>query len=157
MEIFIEENTKKAMKILMIDHYPFSETTLKKNYRTVVRQHHPDINKQQEAEEKTKQINDSYNLLKNLAMAEPTNEKAAIVREQYEREKEDMFVFWEKCKSCNGTGKRVIQDYSNTSAAQGRTPKYRVETCLRCKGLCETKLKIFNPVIPKGAILNVIV
>ncbi len=153
MKIFIGENTKKAMETLMINHYPFSETTLKKNYKSIIKKHHPDTNKQKEAEEKTKQINSAYDLLKNLAMTEPTDKKANIIKEQHEKEKEDIFIFWEKCKPCHGTGKRVIQEYSDLFQKRATT-KFRVETCFKCQGVGETKLEIFNPVIPKGAILK---
>ena len=155
MKVFIEENTKEAMKLLSITQYPFSEITLKEKYRTAILKCHPDKNEHADAEEKTKQVNAAHTLLKNLAMSEPTEEKANIIKAQYKKEKEDMFIFWEKCKHCNGTGKRIIKEpQTQLQLLQKQMPKYRAETCLKCMGNCEIKREIFNPVIPKGAILK---
>ncbi|MBX9805220.1 MAG: DnaJ domain-containing protein [Alphaproteobacteria bacterium] len=47
--------------------FPFSKTELKKKYRELVKQHHPDANAGSlEAEETVKKINEAYGILKNV-------------------------------------------------------------------------------------------
>lgn len=73
---------------------------------------------------------------------------SVVVKEQYGKDKQDKFIFWEKCVRCSGTGKIVYSILNEKMKME-----YRVEVCPKCYGLGEVKLEVFNPVIPKGAIL----
>ena len=94
MKIDIGENTREAMKVLAIEDFPFSETTLKHNYKQLMFKYHPDRNNG-ETLEQAKSISEAYSGLKNLAMSEPTEEQCNIIKDQHGKEKEDMFMFWE--------------------------------------------------------------
>jgi len=163
MKIIIEEKTKNAMKRLMIKNFPFSETTLKQNYKQLVFKYHPDRNKDdKEAEAKAKEIINAYKLLENLAITEPTEETANIIKKQYKKDKLDMFIFWEPCQRCKTTGKIIIREWPNITIKDRLNfdfyskkihPKYRSEICPVCHGVGEVKVKLFNPVIPKGGVM----
>jgi len=147
-EIHIGSKTKEAMKILEIDQFPFSESALKTSYKRLIFRYHPDRNGEDErCLSKTKEIIEAYNHIKNLAAPEPTEDEAAIIRKQFNKEKEDIFTFWRPCKNCKSTG-RVI-----TEESRGKKTEYHAKICPACKGACEIRLEIFNPVIPKGAIM----
>ena len=54
---------RKALVVLEMDH-PYTQKELKARYRTLVKQHHPDVNKGNRlAEEKFKAVTTSYHLL----------------------------------------------------------------------------------------------
>lgn len=159
MRIFIGNETEKAMAILQINRFPFSETELKKNYKQLVFIYHPDRNNgSDESVKRTKQIINAYNKIKNLATPEPNEKEAVKIQEHYEKEKEDVFTFWEKCDRCNGTGRIITKkyigeylDYLFSSIKQ--KPKYEVNNCPKCRGAGEIKIEVFNPVIPKGGVM----
>lgn len=159
MQIIIGDKTKEAMSVLMLETFPFSEPMLKKNYRELIFKHHPDRNKNSEASIAiSKQITNAFNLLENLAIPEVSESEAAIVKGQYKQEKLDMFTFWEPCKRCNATGKIIIstpitiKEFYNPTLRASK-PKFRAEICPVCKGKGENKIEVFNPIIPKGAVM----
>lgn len=58
---------KQALQCLGLS-WPLDDKTLQARYRTLVKEHHPDVNASSaQAEEKIKEINIAYNLLKNIA------------------------------------------------------------------------------------------
>jgi len=150
MRITIGESTKKAMECLNIELYPFTYEELKSNFRELMKKYHPDVAKgnKEEAEKKTKDITNSFRLIENLAIDTGTisEDKARITKEL---EEDDMFIFWEKCEECFGTGRirRFI------SKGLGKRPEIVFDSCWKCKGIGKIKVELFNPAIRKGAIL----
>jgi hypothetical protein len=59
-------DVKEACVIFNIEQ-PLEETGLKKRYLTLVKQHHPDVNKTSTAEEQLKRINVAYKILTDYA------------------------------------------------------------------------------------------
>jgi hypothetical protein len=148
MKVLISENTLKAMEVMQIPDFPFTESTLQTSKKALVIQYHPDRNKDPEASEKMKEINCVFDLLEPLALPEITDEKSRILKQVYEVEKEDIFTIWESCMRCNQTGKIVLNKGTH------KQPKYIVNICHECGGVTKIKLNLFNPIIPKGAILK---
>jgi len=148
MLIRIGKATEEAMEILGIKEYPFTETTLRTIKKALVLQYHPDKNKDPEATEKMKEINCAFDILESIALPEITDEKSRVAKELYDIEKEDIFVIWEPCGRCNQTGKVV------TNISVNKKPKYIASICHSCSGIGKRKLNLFNPLIPKGAILK---
>lgn len=60
--LVLPADVKEACVIFNIDA-PLDETTLKKQYLALVKQHHPDVNKSAHAEEHIKRINVAYKIL----------------------------------------------------------------------------------------------
>lgn len=145
MQVTIGRNTKAAMDVLMISDFPFSSSTLKSNYRTLAKKYHPDVNPTKDAHTMTKKIINAFSILENLATFELKDNEVRIIKEEYEKDKLDMFSFYNPCTACNSTGKTVRRTVGFKN--------YRVEICTVCKGLCKVKLEVFNPVIPKGAVM----
>lgn len=150
MRITIGQETEKAMECLGINSYPFTYEELKTNYINLIKQHHPDIAKdnKQEATEKTKKIIISFKLIENLALNTGTisEDKARITKEI---EKDDMFDFWIKCEHCFGTGK--IRRFVYRGHMKRKDIVF--DPCWRCSGTGKIKIDPFNPAIRKGAIL----
>ena len=150
MKITIGEDTKRAMKYLDIESYPFTYDELKSNYLILAKKHHPDVAKgnKEEAENKMKSINSSFRLIKNLALniGKISEDKARIIKEL---EKDDMFTFWKKCEHCFGTGK--IRRFVYRGHMKRKDTVF--DPCWRCSGTGKIKIDPFNPAIRKGAIL----
>jgi len=210
MIITIGDETKANMKILEIEEYPFTSTTIKSHYRLLLLKYHPDHNKN--GEEKTKQIIEAYKSICHLAIDidDKTKKEAEL---KIEKESEDMFNFYEPCKWCSGIGYNLVSrmrtigncpkcnsyrfssfNYFDSFFTIGRcrsckgTGKFRQSrskhivqcrdckgtgtcfscngsgyiasekqstkvNCYHCEGTGKIKLDLFNPVIPKGAVL----
>ena len=150
MRIVIGEETEKAMECLNLKTYPFTSEELKTNFRSLMKEYHPDIAKgsKEEAEKKAKEINYSYRLIENLAIDinAISKDKARITKEL---EKDDMFDFWAKCEHCFGTGRIRRFVYRGHMKRKDIT----FDPCWRCSGTGKIKIDPFNPVIRKGAIL----
>lgn len=59
-------DVKEACAIFSIEQ-PLAEATLKKRYHSLVKQHHPDVNKSADAEEHIKRINVAFKILTDFA------------------------------------------------------------------------------------------
>ena len=206
MFITIGQNTRKNMEILKIKDYPFTEETLKYNYRSIVKTCHPDLfPENKELENLFKKVSQAYESLQYLAKTVSLEEKEVELRKQ-EQDKDDIFAVYDTCTKCNGQGtviekrvsyyEEIINGCSYCSskciACDGtgkfiqrnkkevtcrvcngsgvfhkkycficfglgkiQRPIYKNEKvlCSKCNGTGKIKLNLFNPVIPKGAIL----
>jgi len=110
MRISIGEITKESMKLLGVNQYPFSSEELSSKFRPLIKQLHPDTNKDPGTEEKSKQVIAAYKHLKNLAVSFSVNEDERLKAEKLFEEDEDMFTIWDTCPDCNGTGK-ITRNY----------------------------------------------
>lgn len=62
-DVSLTEEERKAMQVLDLS-YPFTKEELQKAYRTLAKIYHPDANSGPAAEDKIRQINQAYGLLK---------------------------------------------------------------------------------------------
>jgi len=107
MRISIGGKTEDAMKILKIKSYPFSPEKLSKNFRILIKVNHPDVsNDPKTANEKTRQIIESYKHLKNLAISFISGDEIKAAHQRFEEDK-NMFSLWDICPDCKGAGKIV--------------------------------------------------
>lgn len=62
----LSPDQQEAIRTLQLP-YPFSANQLQTSYRNLVKENHPDVHKTKDAEEKIRQINQAYQVLKNHA------------------------------------------------------------------------------------------
>lgn len=98
MVISIGENTKEAMKTLEIKEFPFSNKLLRKNFAILLNTYHPDKNNGAGDKNKTREIIEAYNILKNLA-----SENINIDEPKKKMKSDDLFSLWERCSFCSGS------------------------------------------------------
>lgn len=141
MIISISDNTKKALTTLNLQ-WPFSNQDLKKNYRALLMEVHPDRNNGN-GKERAIQIIKAYNILKNLAIdclsSKPKEEKEG-----------DIFadVYKEKCDICKGTGHKIemsspkyCHNCSSMFFVGMLKKKYQSRKCYDCRGTGIFELK----------------
>lgn len=118
INIMIGDKTKKAMALLRIVSYPFTETELKAKYRNLAKTYHSDRTGGNDTI--MKEINVAYSHIKHLAI----NEKDVIEKGKNilraEQKNEDRFEFFDTCQSCKGTGEIV------------KHHKTHIEPCRHC-------------------------
>jgi DnaJ-class molecular chaperone len=143
----LDDNTKKCMSILEIENFPFSEATLKTQYRKKAFKFHPDVSKE-ETEKEMKEINSAYTYLKLLATTEFNKDFDADI----EYIKKDMFDLSISCCDCNGKG-YFLREIPNIEACPdcknggdwwnwmslfsiygGRGKGYHLKDCYSCLG-----------------------
>ncbi|MCK4526509.1 DnaJ domain-containing protein [candidate division WOR-3 bacterium] len=100
--ILIGNKTKKAMKVLGIESFPFTESELKSKFRKLANIHHPD--KSNGDDSLMKKINAAYSHIKYLAIGDTEIREKGKDILKAEQENEDMFEFFESCKRCDGNG-----------------------------------------------------
>jgi hypothetical protein len=103
MLITIGEKTKKNMKVLGINSYPFSSKQLKQAFRNLINISHPD--RENGNEEKAKKIIAAYNEIKNLALNDITENDKFKEQIKIKKKEEDIFTLFENCKECDSIGK----------------------------------------------------
>lgn len=141
MIITIGENTKKMMEVLEIKEFPFSATLLKKNFKLLLDKYHPDKNNGKGDNNKTRQIIEAHNALRNL-----TFENITIDEPKRKLKSDDLFSLWEKCTECKGSGKVETQEfvgYSPCDCDWSRSSNWpsRREYCRACRGTGKFKLR----------------
>jgi len=105
MRISIGEQTQDAMKVLGIENYPFSPEELSTKFRSLVKRHHPDTNKNDPAaKDTTQKLIIAYRHLKNLAVAMFVDEEQEREAERIFEKDEDIFNIWDTCPECGGSG-----------------------------------------------------
>jgi DnaJ-class molecular chaperone len=136
MRLIIGEGTKEYMTILTIESFPFSEKELKSKYRSLLHAHHEDKGGDKK---KTQQIIEAYNFLKNMVVENVSKEKPALL-------KKDLFDLTKACSVCGGFGKIVTKSLY--------TKIKNSKDCYTCNGTGRVEMELFNPVIPRGAVLQ---
>jgi len=152
MHISISNSTRKYMSILQIEQFPFSEETLKTNFRALAKQYHPDTSG--DDSKMFLKIREAFDSLINLASLVTPEDVNNELKKQ-EKAKEDMFELYDTCPKCNGLGNRVEQQIVRNTQSLTRVPcilcpprkcnacdngtftqrNGRKVTCLKCKGL----------------------
>lgn len=134
MRITIGENTKAAMATIEIDEYPFTYKELSSKFRTAIKKAHPDKSGDEESTEAAKKIILAYAYLKNLALAEVTDEEKSSALEMFEKDS-DIFSLWESCPECGGHGKRKqVTSGTRFCPACGGIGQRRPVRCFECRG-----------------------
>lgn len=123
MHISISNTTMKYMSILSIDKFPFSEETLKTNFRTLAKQCHPDTS--DNGSKQFIKIKEAYDALINLASLVTPEDVNNELRKQ-EESKDDMFELYDTCSNCKGVGTTVEQQLKKD------TQSYRKAPCILC-------------------------
>lgn len=150
MRISLGGDSEKHMKVLGIERFPFSEETLKTNYRKLLMKHHPDRNgNTRQAHEMTLQITKAYEYLKNLASLEETDPAIQTFKED-----DDLTKLWKTCTHCDGTGYPKTDCWLCHGDKRSPLRWEDFNRCHICKGKGKVELRPFNPVIEKGAILR---
>lgn len=132
MFLNIGDNTKGHMAILGIENFPFTEEELRKNFKSTIKQTHEDVGG---TKDKARKVIEAREYLKN--MVQENIDSGCAIKEPL---KDDLFSNAVPCKRCNGTGAK--RDYYG-----------RPLTCNVCKGRGKVENEMFNPVIPRGAVL----
>jgi DnaJ-class molecular chaperone len=138
MKITIGESTKERMAILNIENFPFSEKELKSNFRKLLHIHHEDKGG---SKNKTQQIIEAYNFLKNMVVEN--------VSDSSKPAKDDLFDLSARCHVCNGLGSVLERQFGYFSSGEQIKKQ-----CYKCKGTGKVEMELFNPVIPRGAVLT---
>lgn len=139
------QKSMAALRTLGILETPFSESELKHKFRDTIKLCHEDKGGNKNDSQK---IIDAYNYLKPFAVSETPKETARRIRFEIQTEIEnDMFALYRDCIRCNGTGNEVY-----TVKIKKREQK-KVRICPNCRGIGKIEVNVFNPVIPKGAVL----
>jgi len=121
-------DTKNDLKLFKIT-YPFTKNNLKKRYRDLVMQYHPDKHPDIQ-EDKIKTINVAFQNLSKIALEEINIETSLSdeLKKKFELEEEDIFTLYNPCLECNG--RRVVHETITVS-----------KTCPKCGGSGMVKLK----------------
>lgn len=142
INISIGDGTRKAMKILNIESYPFTTKELKTNFRTLAKQHHSDKGGD---DNMMKKLNDAHATLQHLAVEDVSEErsKASALRKRRHKD-DDMFALYETCSECRGSGfrtRRVYNGYKDCDECSGTGEKVFTNDCRACKGTGKFKQK----------------
>jgi len=127
-EIEFSGDTIKDLKLFELI-YPFTKNDLKKKYRDLVMQYHPDKHPEIQ-EDKIKTINVAFKNLSKIAL-EKIDVKISLseeLKKKYKLEEEDIFTLYNPCPECNGS--RVTYKIITVS-----------KTCSNCGGTGKVKLK----------------
>jgi len=134
MHISIGRNTENNMKLLGIESFPFSEQTIKTNFRTLAFQYHPDHNNgNEEASKKFQKIKEAYDALINLATC-VTAEQVSDEMKKQDKAKEDMFELYEQCSSCEGNGEKFEERVVEEKIMDENKIKSK-EPCIFCRNI----------------------
>lgn len=107
MIISIGNKTKKSMNILELQNYPFTVEEIKKNYRRLINENHPDKGGDVK---KAQKINEAYNEIKNLAVSDINQDNIDnSILEMKKKQNNDMFAIYKECKHCFGSGERITK------------------------------------------------
>ena len=178
MRIIIGDRTEKAMKILAIPEYPFTPEELSTKFRLLIKKVHPDVNGSEEAKKLSQEVISSYKLLKNLAISCYGEKVIKWSTAPYACPKCNPFplalfnrqrgvicnqclngVFTLRngrkvtCRKCKGTGIYKFKCRACNGTGYVGNVKTEFINCGKCSGTGKIKLDLFNPVIPKGAVL----
>lgn len=148
MLISIGKNTKGNMDIMGITNYPFSESDLKKSFRTLSKKYHPDKNGNQDIFIK---INNAYSALKNLALPDITGRNTEDQFNKIKKAKQDVLKnkLIDDCPACMGTGflEKKTKQYKEicchdcNESNQHNGTVYKKVQCNVCAGTGDYKLK----------------
>ncbi len=135
INISIGENSRKAMKILGIESFPFTNKELKTNFRTLAKRHHSDKGGD---DEMMKKLNEAYSILEHLAVEDVTEEgmRSSSIRKRKHKE-DDMFILYDPCPECDGSGFRYrtrFDGLKECSDCGGSGKKEFENKCRACKG-----------------------
>jgi len=138
MLITIGENSKKYMKVLGIEQYPFTEAELKSRFRLLIKQFHSDINSDKKFKNHDRLIIEAYNHLKNLVISNIDKSNNII-----EAEDSDIFTLWDQCPECKGTGKEETRYHRGglTLCSKCHGLGWQILYCKCCKGTGKYKQK----------------
>lgn len=153
-------NLKEAHSILEIP-VGAEPDAVKKKYRELTKKYHPDINKESDAEDKFKKINEAYQCVQNGKGSDPESTPFG----RYERvvqveniklsttisfkdsvfgcKKELKFTRTSKCSSCNGNGEVSINNGCATCGGRGQHVVKNgnsifIQSCQKCAGQAST-------------------
>ena len=136
MLVNIGDKTREHMAVLDIDSFPFTEEELSKKFKSKIYIAHEDKGG---SSGEARKVLEARAFLKNMVQA--NIDRGSEVREHVE---DDIFSNPETCIRCSGRGYHF-------------NPQRRVggpnRTCSKCNGKGKVEREMFNPVIPKGAIL----
>lgn len=103
--IKIGNKTEKAMKLLNIQSFPFTESEVKSKFREMIKNCHPDRVKGNDY--LAKKVIKAYTHIKNLAVSDRSVASLAKDILNAESANEDIFELFDDCKKCKGTGKII--------------------------------------------------
>jgi DnaJ-class molecular chaperone len=132
----ISQGTEKAMRLLGLESYPFTERQLRDAYWAKSKEFHS------KDDEKMRKINLAKEKLENLAT--PEGDKSIVKEEVNELLAEYMeanpFAIMETCNSCLGTGERSIDDTNRPLGKRvcpwcnGEKFQFFTKPCYTCEG-----------------------
>ncbi|MEA3295545.1 MAG: hypothetical protein U9Q27_00155 [Patescibacteria group bacterium] len=147
--ITVGDKTKKSMKLLNIESFPFTESEIKSKFRKKIKSCHSDKVKGDDF--LARKIIEAYSHIKHLAIGDNEIAKKGKGILKAEQENEDMFDFFDTCKQCNGKGKIIQHHEADTelcnvcmshssffSVRNCPTGKIK-ESCRACKGMGKFK------------------
>ena len=115
--VTIGAETKRQMKVLGINDYPFTQSELKLKYRAMCLANHPDVSDAPDAEAKMKAVNAAYDRLKNLATDDPKRAEEITSKPQKPK---DMFDIFDTCPDCHGIGHTTTTTYRSCPECEPR-------------------------------------
>lgn len=149
-------NLQEAYSILEL---PFgsSEAEVKKRYREFTKKYHPDVNKETEAEDKFKKINEAYSLINTPNNKNPRkftyidlqpielHVEISFKESVLGCKKALKFTRKNKCPICDGQGERIIDNGCPKCKGKGKIVQQQgnfiiSRTCDKCMGKSDTKI-----------------
>lgn len=129
----------KQMQLLNMVNYPFSLNELTQSYNKLLKENHPDINKDPKANEKTIKIIEAYKFLKPYSSREEIK-KTSLIHE--------FGHCYKPCDRCQGTGQIIIS-----------SQRIKGYDCIKCKdtGIIQLKCNKCNNgkfTLKNGRIIN---
>jgi len=138
INVTIGDQTKKFMRILQIDFYPFTKSEVKQHFRKIIKSCHSDRNEGDDTF--TKIVIEAYTHIRNLAISDNGIAKKASEILNAERQNTNIFELYDNCKKCKGTGK--IKNIVNS----------HIEDCDRCSVRLRPGIFGFSTYISTGKI-----
>lgn len=135
MFLNIGDKTKEHMAVLNIDDFPFTEGELSKKFKAKIQVAHEDKGG---SKDEARKVLEARKFLKNMVQ-----ENLDRGHEVKEHVTDDIFSNPETCTRCSGRG----YHFNHRRIDAPNKP------CSKCKGKGKVEREMFNPLIPKGAIL----
>jgi DnaJ-class molecular chaperone len=144
--VTIGDKTRKFMRLLGIESFPFTESEVKSKFRKRVKECHSDRTKGDDS--LTREVINAYSHIKHLAIGDKGFTERGENILKAERENEDMFEFFDVCKKCNGEGEitrysmaydelcnRCMKRRSSSFFSFGAFPTGKIKIrCKDCRG-----------------------